>query len=238
MKHLWYFLLFVFQCSSLLAQREPGILRVRFDDQHPLTIAVNEKRFPKVATSLTVGDLPPKRHTVDVYEFREYKDGGGQAKLMFSGRLKVRSGEVTYCIVERQTGRIKVYSREIAEDGSYWDPLFDVTTPKATPKQSSDRVVRSNLKEAQLKELEQEISSIISDEDKMAFLRDGLTEKSLTTAQLKTLLKGLGSETTRLEFAKWAYPNVSDPENFVDLFDLFVYDRSKEELRKLTHQTD
>jgi len=236
-QHFLFMILCLLSAGPLPAQREPGVLRVRFDDRHPLTVAVNDRRFPKIAGSLTIGDLPRRRSYLDVYEYRAYKDGGGHARLVFSGKVRVRPGMVTYCIVERTTGRVKIYTREPVAANDYSDPLFDQGSalplpPAAAQTEPSPQPRISPLSADSMKILEQETIVHITDADKGVFLQQALSDKSVQTAQVRKMLSWFGSETSRLEFAKWAYDHVSDPDVFLSLQDVFIYENSREELEQ------
>ncbi len=224
----------------VLAQKEPGVLRVRFDDRHPLTIAVNDRRFPKVAGSLTIGDLPRRRNHLDVYEYRAYKDGGGHAKLVFSGRVRIRPGMATYCIVERSSGRVKIYTREHAGGNDYSDPVFDggrtaAPAPPASTETESPQQLQSPatpLSTDNMKMLEAQVNILITDADKDEFLQRSLAGSSVQTQQVRKMLSWFGSEKGKLFFAKWVYSQVSDPDQFLSVLDdAFIYESSRQELR-------
>lgn len=55
----------------------------------------------------------------------------------------------------------------------------------------------------------------------------------LTSEQIKSLLKELSFEEDKLELAKAAFKNVSDPENFDVIKSVFDFDDSKKEIDDL-----
>ncbi len=55
----------------------------------------------------------------------------------------------------------------------------------------------------------------------------------LTSEQVKSLLKQLSFEEDKLELAKVAFKNVSDPENFAVIKSVFDFDDSKKEIDNL-----
>jgi len=238
----------------LLAQRAAGVLRVRFDDRSPVTIAVNGRHFQKAGRALTIGDLPRGRSYVKVYAFRAYKEGGGgHAKLVYAGNIRIRPGMVTYCIVERSTGRALIYTRDPGGSNTYYDPEFDdnTTQPSSTappplptpsagdeaPAAAADRMAaadppRQPFLNKEMKDLQKRVDDRIAGPDKLLELQDALAEKSVTTAQVKQMLSWLGYEPTRLEFAKWAYDHVSDPQQYPQIAAVFTYESSKEDFSR------
>jgi len=56
------------------------------------------------------------------------------------------------------------------------------------------------------------------------------TSYNFTTVQARKIIALLSSETNRLDLAKLAYDNITDPSNFRQLYDLFTTQASKDEL--------
>jgi hypothetical protein len=238
---MWIPALISFQVS---AQPATGTLRVRFDDYAQLTVAVNGRHFPRTGRTLTIGDLPSGRHHAKVYWYRAYKEGGGNAKLIYADRIRIRPGTTTYCIIEKNTGRAQVYTREGV---SAYDPDFDETAAAAPAAQESDAggggmataSARADISSSsipplaaeEMKALEKRVSNHVADEEKLALLQQELGSRVLSTVQVKEMLFWLGAETNRLEFAKWAYSRTRDRELYDQVAAALVYERSKEELR-------
>ena len=59
---------------------------------------------------------------------------------------------------------------------------------------------------------------------------EALFSKCLTSAQIKQLLQELSFEEDKLDLAKKAYKNVSDPSNFGVVKGVFDFDASKKEI--------
>jgi hypothetical protein len=76
----------------------------------------------------------------------------------------------------------------------------------------------------------------VTDTDKEALLKKELEDRGLRTAQVRDMLGWLSFETTRLDFAKWAYNQVIDRDIYRHLEDVFSFDGSKEEFRKLARR--
>lgn len=74
----------------------------------------------------------------------------------------------------------------------------------------------------------------IKDTDKLTVIKNEIGDRGFTTEQARTMLRWLKGETARLDFAKWAYQNVSDIENFSKLKTEFKLAKSKTELNNLS----
>lgn len=74
----------------------------------------------------------------------------------------------------------------------------------------------------------------IKDADKLTVIKNEIGDRGFTTEQARTMLRWMKGETARLDFAKWAYQNVSDIENFSKLNTEFKLAKSKTELNNLS----
>lgn len=67
------------------------------------------------------------------------------------------------------------------------------------------------------------ISSSNNEIQKLKKAKDLATEFCLTSLQVKTVAELFINDFTRLDFAQIAFVNVTDPENFYDVYDAFAY---------------
>jgi hypothetical protein len=67
---------------------------------------------------------------------------------------------------------------------------------------------------------------------KLSIARDALRNGSILADDLKRVLQQFDFETTRVEFAKYAYDNLCDKEHFYYIYDLFRFDSSVQELER------
>jgi hypothetical protein len=70
----------------------------------------------------------------------------------------------------------------------------------------------------------------IGDSDKLTLVQSVLNGKEYYTDQLRTILGWFSFESTKLDFAKWAYANTIDQENYWKLEDVFSFSSTKTEL--------
>ncbi|WP_187262817.1 DUF4476 domain-containing protein [Pontibacter beigongshangensis] len=67
---------------------------------------------------------------------------------------------------------------------------------------------------------------------KLAIAREAVRSNSITAEDLKLLLDEFEYESSRLEFAKFAYSQVCDKERFYYVYDAFKFDTSIQEMEK------
>ncbi|MFD2513912.1 DUF4476 domain-containing protein [Pontibacter locisalis] len=67
---------------------------------------------------------------------------------------------------------------------------------------------------------------------KLSIARDAVRNGSILAEDLKRVLQQFDYETTRVEFAKYAYDYLCDKEHFYYIYDLFRFDSSVQELER------
>ncbi|AKD02881.1 DUF4476 domain-containing protein [Pontibacter korlensis] len=89
------------------------------------------------------------------------------------------------------------------------------------------------------RELDHAIEAIRSrdfESTKLSIARDALRGGSIMADDLKRLLLQFDHESTRVEFAKYAYDSLCDREHFYYIYDLFRFDSSVRELEEFSRR--
>ena len=67
---------------------------------------------------------------------------------------------------------------------------------------------------------------------KLSTAKEGLSQSSIPTGDLKRLLQSFDFEASRVELAKFAYSHVTDPQNFFHVYDAFDFDASVQDVQQ------
>lgn len=221
MKNL-YILIFLFFSTviSVSAQYpEQSTLVVSLSDNSPLVISVDGRKFNKYGASITVNDLPKGWHTLKVYEYLEYVKGGGRARLLYSGRIRVKRGTMNYAVLDMNSLRINMRTVEVEQD--YADRTED----------NMDMPVEQEGKEPatkELRQLKQKVTEKVTDTERLKLLKKELGEEQYYADELRTMMDWLAFESSKLDFAKWSYKRVEDKQNFPALENVFLLDENKD----------
>jgi hypothetical protein len=98
--------------TSTFAQRNSSrsMLRIREIDGRKITVTVDGRKFNKIGTKLTVGDLPSGNHMLKVYVVRQnnnqgrrYDDNGRgntTARLIYQGNIRTQVGKIYFLTVD------------------------------------------------------------------------------------------------------------------------------------------
>lgn len=87
----------------------------------------------------------------------------------------------------------------------------------------------SNFTQRDMDDLRSRVSARITDSDKEELMKGALQGRRFSTDQVRAMLSWLSFESTRLDFAKWALPSVTDRDNYWKLEDAFDFSSSKKE---------
>lgn len=81
-----------------------------------------------------------------------------------------------------------------------------------------------------MNDLGSRVKDRVGDSDKQKLVQSVMTGRQYDTDQLRTVMGWFSFESTKLDFAKWAYKGTIDKENYWKLEDMFSFTSSKDEL--------
>ncbi len=90
----------------------------------------------------------------------------------------------------------------------------------------------ANFSQRDMDDLAARIKGRITDTDKEQLLKNVLSNRIAYTDQIRLMLSWLSFDSTKLDFAKWAYERAADRKNYWKLEDVFSFSSSKEEFSK------
>jgi len=210
-----------------MAQTARGVLRVQLTDGTPVSVIINGRDFDREERVLTFGDMPARRHTVQVYA-QTGRRGGGRT-LVYTGRVRVEPAAITICTVDpfRRTARIQTRALDVDPRGG----VGGGAAPYRPPVNNAPR--QPLITDADIRDVQTRAADRITDADKLATIRAALANRAYYADQLRPLALLLTFDETRLEFLKGAYAGAVDPENYWKLEDVLSFDASKQELNNL-----
>lgn len=219
MSRLVYTLLFVITAfSPAMAQySQRSVLEIRTTDHEPIVVSVDGRYYDRHGRTITIGNLPKGWHDLRVYEYLEYKKGGGRAKLLYTGRIRIDAGTVTHCVVDRQTGRMRIRTMDME------DAYLDYDQP-------DNEIHDSNiLTDNDLTDLKARVDDRITDTEKLKLMKSVLEQRTYYSVQVRRMMDWLTFEGSKLDFAKWSYDKALDKQDYWKLEDAFTFSNSKDE---------
>jgi hypothetical protein len=111
-----------------------------------------------------------------------------------------------------------------------WDRDRDGNRDRVNANNYNDRYNPDLLSDQDVNDLGARVKDRIGDSDKQKLAQSVLSGKEYYTDQLRTIMGWFSFESTKLDFAKWAYKGTIDKENYWKLEDMFSFSSSKDEL--------
>jgi hypothetical protein len=242
-------------------------LRVHLADNSRISVAVNGRRFNTRGTSVTVGDLPPGRHSLRIFALTYDRWGRSYDRIVYQGSVVTSYLMATHFVYDRYSRRVDV--RNISLDGAYsslssgqhpdnsqyrmnYDDgsdrnaninsyeKYDKNQPavtddenKVNPSQSgpvASPVPTGSFDDAESEKLKSKVDAKGTDTEKLKLIKESLKRETITTFQVSYIMDWFLFESTKVEFAKWAYTITTDKDFYNDISAKFNYKSSKEEL--------
>lgn len=110
------------------------------------------------------------------------------------------------------------------------------TTTTSSNNQTSNTISTTSnnaISEQELQQFLADLKAETFDDEKQSMAENKLNSSQLTTNQVKAILEEFRFEGTKLKIAKYAYPKVTDPDNYSTIVDEFTFNSNKDELRLL-----
>jgi hypothetical protein len=107
------------------------------------------------------------------------------------------------------------------------EPVNDITASPASPASPAPTGTLSDEKADKLKT---KINAKATDTEKLKELKAALKNETVTTYQVSFMMDWFSFESTKVDFAKWAYDITVDKEDYGNLVQKFSFKNSEEEL--------
>jgi hypothetical protein len=235
--------------SAALAQ---SVLKVRLADNSPINIALNGRYFEKTGQTITVGDLPPGRQRLKIYSISRTRWGSAHEDMIYQGTVHTSPGMVTMFVYDPFTRETNVQDQDMNQpvqenftpptnsgngqpENNYGNGEINVQAPlpEGTPVASPIAEGKTGtLTDAKIEKLKTQADAKNSDTDKMKVLKSGLKDEQITTFDVSRLMDLFLFESSKVDFAAWAYNITVDHELYHDLDAKLKNAGAKEDLDK------
>jgi len=243
MKRLLIIMIITGAITKVQAQ---SMLRVHLADNTQVNVEVDGRYFNKRGTGVTIGDLPPGRHRIKIYQLNQGRRGRGFEDVIYDGKVKTIYGMISLFEYDPSTGGISVQEQDI---NTYTNSRPQVNAQIQAHHEDnngnsyamnnadnggaySSPAVAGTLTESKIDMLKTKVAAKKTDTEKMNVLKDGLMDEKVTTSQVGAIMDWLNFESSKVDFAEWAYNNTVDKQYFSDLDAKFTYKNYQDDLDK------
>ncbi len=223
-----------------------SMLKVRTTDARRINVWLDGRYFNKIGTSVTVGDLPAGRHILRIYSMVPTRSGRMRNEVIYEGMVKTYREKLTVVDYDQVADEVDIRAENAEGRVPVPDQATGVTrnetennAPSVSDNQPGKPVASpvsvdeiATLNEAKTDKLKTKVAPKKTDTEKMNLIKEGLTDETMTTKQVSLIMDWLGFESSKVEFAEWAYPKTIDKESFSDLLSKLKYKNYQDELEK------
>ena len=235
MKLTFTLLMSLFSLTLAAAGINDSRLAVTVAGSGNIQVLIDNQRYHQTNNSIMISDLEPGRHTIRVYRMRSgnrsifNRNRQDQSELLYSTTINVRPRQFIDIVINR-FGKALVDERSLLayneEDDRYdndYDGYEDYNNHRAVSEQEFSEL-REQLKRQHFENVRLEMA------------RQFVTRNYLSSRQVHQLLPFFSFENSKLDIAKAAYRNTVDKNNYYMVYDVFSFDRSRQELTQYIEQ--
>ncbi len=241
-------LLLVCFCLAALQAGAQSMVKVRVADNRPINVWIDGRYFNKRGTSVTVGDIPQGEHKLKIYSIASTRRGRAYQEVIYYGKVYTYPEKITLFYYDPYSGEVDTrneyideyrkdypdmktggWRREEQTSDQRPDDPNNSNAPVASPISSGET---GSLTDGKIDKLKTKTDAKKNDTEKMNLLKEALKNETLTTGQVGTLMGWLGFESSKLDFAEWAYPKTVDKEIYNDLSTVFTMQQYKLEFEE------
>lgn len=233
MKTLITLLLATLFSSSLFA-RDEGRLTLTVSAQNNVQVLIDNRFYRLNDNSIVLNNMEPGRHTIQVYrgyangrDDRNSRNRNNRNNLLYASTIVVKPNHHVDIMINR-FGKALVDERDLRYTDR-WDRNDDQYDRDDDYRDNDNRFGEA-MRERDFNQFLQRVQNQWFGSAKMSVARNGLNENYFTTQQIRQLLQAFSSDNDKLELAKLAYRNTVDQRSYYQLYDVFSFQRTKDEL--------
>ncbi|OPZ99784.1 MAG: hypothetical protein BWY70_00884 [Bacteroidetes bacterium ADurb.Bin408] len=192
-------------------------LTLRLFDNSTFSLVFDEEVFTQITGSISFQNVSPGKHYLRVEKHRITPHGVviGMPKIIYEGMIHIRSGREIYAMIDH-LGRYV-----IEEEYSLHNNYPPAAPPVYIPPYMSDY---------DFSLLKSSIGRLSFESSKLELARQAATSNILTSFQVYEIMELFTFESTKVDFAKLAYPGVYDKNNYYLVNNAFTFSSSISEL--------
>jgi hypothetical protein len=239
MKTIFTLLLGSILTTSAFAADE-GRLTITVSTQKNVHVVIDNRtyRLDDDDNSLILNNVRPGQHTIQVYRNRGNNRNNSNSRynrnnrndILYSSTVYVRPNYDVDIMINR-FGKALVDERDLRYSNDDWGNNGNYGNGgygNGGYGNGNNNGYNQAMNENDFNQLLQKIRNQWV--GKITVARDGINKNYLTTYQVRQILQVFSSESDKLELAKLAYRNTVDQRNYTQLYDVFSFQSSRDEL--------
>lgn len=224
-------LLFATIISSAAFAADEGRLSITVAVQRDAVVYVDGRSYQPDDNAIVIDNIRSGNHSIKVYRKTNNRNGNGRnnnrnnqrEELLYSSTVYVRPSYHVDIMVNR-FGKALVDERVLNNRDDDWGRDDNWGRDR-----DNDNYNRA-MSDYDFNALHQKIKSAWFGSSKATIAKDAFARSYFSTTQVRQILQLFNSESDKLELAKLAYRNTVDQRSYFQLYDVFSFQSSKDEL--------
>ena len=211
---------------------DEGRLTVTVAAGSDLQVFIDGRSYNAPENTIVLNNIRSGNHSIKIYKAKNNHRGrgGNRAELLYSANIYIKpSYDVDVMVnrfgkalVDEQYTRGSRYERDNRYENNNGDNKGNYQTGYHRPLNETDY-------NRFLQHVKDQWFS-----GKLTAAREGFTRNKFSTVQVKQVLQLFSTDSDKLDLAKLVYRNITDPTSFYQLYDVFSFQSSKDELERHT----
>lgn len=219
--------------NNAIASNFTSQLHLKMVDNTKFGVILDGNPMGDVTFNFSLGNILPGKHYLKIIKIRKSKRGRYPVAI-YSGFIEIPSNSSMYALVNYNSGidivDVKpLYSLNCENDYDQYEILgyssvSDVTVvPTCLP-------TYTGMNPISFQQLKSSMASKPFDSAKLQIAKQAVAMNKVTAAQVSELVSMFTFESYKLDFAKYAYENTADKQNYFRIHDQFTFSSSVKEL--------
>lgn len=241
MKKIFTLLTAALVTLTSFAERADGRITITDLSKKQLWIEVDGKRYVDRDREIVIDNLRPGLHTVQVFtqerftDWRGIFDRNGRKQFLYNSTVHVKPKKEV-CITINRFGQVKVEERKIKgrDRDDDWDRDrdrdYDGNQGRGYERDNDYDYTRSAMDARSFEMLKGALSRENFEKTRMEIAKNQIDRNNFSTMQVREMVLLFAFESNKLDLAKYAYSHTVDKNNYFQLYNVFSFSSSKDEL--------
>ncbi|PID89435.1 MAG: hypothetical protein CSA05_03525 [Bacteroidia bacterium] len=220
MKDVFLLLLILFP-TLLFSKDEKSKFFLKVWDDSEFTVVFDNKAYSTPTTKFKLNKVNPGKHRLKIIKDIKGPMGYSAREILFKGSIHIPPSSRVIAKINRHNDLV----------------IVNIIPLKKNMRDSLEKDKRKNVISAiELKKLMSDIEKNKYESDKLQAAKDVIDNNQIKSNQLVDIIALFGFESSKIEFAKYAYPKVINKNQFHKVYDAFIKNNTIKELKQFVKE--
>lgn len=222
----------IFFLTSLNASPFDADLNLRLFNNQPIIVQFDHTGYSNPSQTFSINCVAPGRHRLAVWSAPTHFNNGFNSApiLLYNGFIDLYSASITSSVITfNRLVRIENVEPKFVEQVAYhhYDPNY---TTNNFPTTNNYTCTPISISDVQFQQIKCSLANKNFDSTRLQLARQVVRTNPMNSKQISELMSVFSFESSRMDFAKFAYKYSIDPQNYYLLYDSFSFESSVSEL--------